>query len=250
MRTGSADVTCWVIVLSLLCGCAVTSEKKELSVSTDEGGPSDCMKITVDDVDTNYSATVIVGTILGGAGGAIVGTLMAVATQDPTAIVTGAIAGAAIGTGMGAYSGVKTANSMEDYAVQEAQLDCQIEAAREDNERLSMLVEALRATVENTQLQLDDLETRYVAGRVSKDTALRELAAIDESTAQMNRSIASMKKRRDEYVDARTQTQNAAKDSLNTAELDKQISSYDAQIAASENELKRLIENRKVMPVG
>jgi len=250
MRTVPISLALGVLVLSMLYGCAISSERKNFNISSGEGGPSDCMKITADDVDTKYGETVTVGTILGGAGGAILGTLMAVATQDPSAIITGAIAGAAFGAAGGAISGVNTAESMQAYAVQEAQLDCQIEAVREDNERLTMLVDALRDRVQDTQRQLDELESRYVAGRVSKNAALRELDAIDQTTNRMERSVASMKKRRDEYVDARDQTQKAANDNLNTSELDKQIAFYNEQIKSSESEIKQLLEHRKVLQVG
>ncbi|MET1027439.1 MAG: hypothetical protein ABWY00_09740 [Dongiaceae bacterium] len=250
MQSVQASVACGVLILGILSGCAATPSEKIVNVSPGQGGPADCMKITADNVDTRYGETVTVGMILGGVGGAIVGTLLAVVTQDPSAIVAGAVAGAAIGTAGGAYSGVKTAESLQAYAVQEAQLDCQIDAAREDNERLSMLVDALRETVRETQLQLDDLETRYVAGRVSKNAALRELDAIDQTTNRLERSVASMKKRRDDYIDARAQTQMAAQDNLNTSELDQQIAAYNAQITASENELKKLAENRRVAQVG
>jgi hypothetical protein len=250
MRNVPPKVTCGLLILSMLYGCAISSEKKDPTVASEVDGPSDCMKITAEDVDTKYGETVTVGTVLGGVGGAILGTLLAVATQDPSAIVTGAIAGAAFGTAGGAFSGVETAESLQAYAVQEAQLDCQIKAVREDNERLTMLTDAVQRRVQDSQRQLDDLEKRYVAGRVSKNTALRELDEIDRSTNQLARSVDTMKKRRDEYINARNETQKAANNNLNTTELDNQISSYTEKIKASENELKQLIENRRIAQLG
>jgi chromosome segregation ATPase len=134
--------------------------------------------------------------------------------------------------------------------LQEAQLDCQIAAAKADNEKLTKMVESTRAAVAQTDKRLADLETAYAAKRYSRDQAQKELASVDESTASIQHSVDAMKKRLGEYQQARENTQQAANNSLNTAELDKQIADLKMQIASAETDLDKLVTHRKVAQVG
>jgi len=172
------------------------------------------------------------------------------ATGNSRSIAEGAAIGGVAGAAGGAISGVQTANAKQQYALQEAQLDCQAKAAKADNEKLKRMVETTRAAVAQTEKQLADLEAAYAAKRTSRDEAQKELASVDESTASVQRNIDAMNKRLAEYQQARDSTMHASNNSLNTAELDKQIADLNTQIDAAEADLGRLVDHRKVAQVG
>lgn len=239
-----------VLALVMLSACATSGETQSFDGAETAQGLTKCLAIDEDDVETNYGETVTVATILGGAGGALIGTVIAVVTRDPSAIAAGAIAGAGFGAAEGAFSGVKTANQMKAYAVQEAQLDCQLATVKEGNERLSKLTASLNASLASNQKHLEELEELYVSKRVSKDEALKNLSQIDDATKQIERTISAVKKRRQQYIDARNQAQNAAEDHLDTTDIDKEIEIYNEQIHSSEEALQRLMDRRKVTYVG
>lgn len=244
-------LTSLLIVAHLSAGCASMSEKLDYSAHTADGGPSECFKITEDDIDTNYGETVTVGAALGAIGGTLLGVLAGAAAaaggHDPAPLVIGgAAAGFALGAGLGAADGVETAEKKEAYALQEAQLDCQIEALKDDNEEISKIVLAIRTSTRETEAQLRELEAEYISKRKTKSDVELELAEIDESSKQMERSIAAMKARRDTYLAARSKTQDAAEGKLNTRELDQQIETCNRKIAESEKLLESLLEHRQV----
>lgn len=238
----------------VLVGCTTPNEGRYGTTVTPSNGPAACMQINADNIDTNYGGTVAEGAAIWGLVGAAVGALAGAATSNKKNRGSGAATGAAIGAGAGlAYgsiSGVQTAEAKKRYAVQEAQLDCQITAAKADNEKLAKMVTSMQAAVQQTEKKLADLESAYANKRMTKEQAQKELASVDESAAQIQRSVDAMKKRRDEYLQARDSTQNAANNSLNTAELDKQISQLNSQIASAERDLNRLMAQRKVAQVG
>jgi hypothetical protein len=250
-RRSSLALSSLLVTTQLLSGCASTTEKLDYSARAAKGGPAECLKLTEDDVDTNYGETVTVGAVLGAVGGTLLGVLAGAAAaaggQDPAPLVIGgAAAGFALGAGIGAADGVETADKKEAYALQEAQLDCQIEALKDDNQEMSKIVLAMKESTKATEAQLRELEAEYVAKRKSKGDVEKELAEIDENSKQIERSISAMKAKRDTYIAARTKTQDAAEGNLNTKELDQQIDACSRKIDESEKLLKTLLEHRQV----
>jgi len=240
-----------VCALSLVVSaCTTPNDAGPGSVAQTNNGPAACMQITSKDIDTNYGSTVAEGAAIWAVVGAAVGALAGAAAGGGDGAATGAAIGGGAGAAYGTVSGVQTAEAKKQYALQEAQLDCQITAAKEDNAKLAKMVESTQAAVKQTEQQLADLEKAYAAKRLSREQAQKELASVDENTAQIQRSVAAMKKRRDEYQQARDNTQTAANNTLNTAEIDKQIASLNSQIAAAESDLNNLMDRRKVAQVG
>jgi hypothetical protein len=245
-------------VLSVLSGCAYNSGRPDRLASANgslagnaRNGPGACTQLREEDIDTNYGGTVAEGVGVGAVIGAGLGALLGVlAGGDGKSAATGAAIGAAAGGTYGAVDGVQTANAKKQYALQEAQLDCQLVAAKADNAKLATLVAGMKKSVAETERQLATLEQDYAAKRVSKEAAQKELASIDDNTAQLQRSMAAMKARRDEYQQARNSTQQSANNSLDTQQLDQQISALNSQIAQAETDLNRLLDKRKVAQVG
>jgi hypothetical protein len=242
----------------MVSGCAYNSERpssmnapSQVAAQNVNAGPTECMNINEQTIDTGYDRTVAEGVGAGALIGAGLGALLGVlAGGDGKSAAIGAGIGAAAGGTYGAVDGMQTAKVKERYAVQEAQLDCQLVAAKTDNAKLATLVAGMRASVAETERQLAQLEQDYAAKRLSKDVAQQELASIDESTAQLQRSMGAMQQRRDEYQRAHDATQQSANNSLDSQDLDRQIVLLNTQIAAAERDLNRLLDKRKVAQVG
>jgi archaellum component FlaC len=247
----------------MVSGCAYNSERpSSMNAPTQQttvqngngnanGGPTACMNINEQTIETGYDSTVAEGVGVGALVGAGLGALFGVlAGGDGKSAAIGAGVGAAAGGVYGAADGAQTARAKQRYAVQEAQLDCQLVAAKADNAKTATLVAGMRASVADTEKQLAQLEQDFAAKRLSIENAQRELASIDEGTEQLRRSMAALQKRRDEYKHARDTTQQSANNSLDSQELDRQIALLNSQIAAAEQDLNRLLDKRKVAQVG
>jgi hypothetical protein len=218
-------------------------------------GLDGCMSITEDQVPVNYFETVGVATAAGGILlallGAATGALMS--KDRGKGAAQGAIIGGVAGVGLGAMSGVQTAEQKKSYAVQLARYDCQLEAARAENDNLKNAGQKLQASVDTLTGQLDQLEDDYAQKRITKAQAQKELASIDESAAALKTRMASMKVDSEQYQQYAAQTQQMAQgsrgkiDEARVDELDNQIADMRDQNEQLEREYDKLVERRKAV---
>ena len=61
---------------------------------------------------------------------------------------------------MGGIDGYGVAQQKKRYAVQEARLDCQLQAAKEDNAKLDKLLANLQTSISNNMKRIGELEPR------------------------------------------------------------------------------------------
>ena len=236
---------------SLVLGGCVSAGPQDFSQNVAQGGPEKCNKITQDDVDTDTARTTAEGAAVWAGIGAVLGALLGVASGgNATQIGTAAAIGAGAGAVGGGVSGYGTAQQKNRYALQEARLNCQIEAAQEDNAKLDKLLSDLQSSIDYNVKQIDELQAEYNAKKVSADEAKAQLASIDSATSQMERTIAQLKERQLAYQTARDANNDAADKNLNTAELDKNIEDLNKKIAEADSALQVLVERRKVAQIG
>lgn len=242
-----------VIALALslsLTGCAATGPQ-EYSQRVAEGGPQQCNEITEDDVDTDSGATTGGGAVVGAVLGGLFGALLGVASGGNGGDVAAwAAVGAGTGGVVGAVDGYEVAQQKTRYAVQEARLTCQLEAAQEDNEKLDKVLAGLQSSIDKNIKRIDALQAEYDAKSINAEDARTELASIDATTSEIEGAIARMKSRKEQYESARDSNNQAADNSLDTAELDRNINDLNQKIAAAESALDSLVERRKVAQIG
>ncbi len=218
-------------------------------------GVEGCMAISKDDVPTNYVETVLLGTaawtILLAALGAAAGAVLTGGQGNGAAV--GAIAGGAFGAGIGADSGVRTAEQKENFALQLARYDCQIQAAEMENDSLKGAGDRLRVSVDTLTAQLDQLEDDYANKRLTRAQAQKELNDIDDASASLQHRLVAMKDGTDKFQQYSASTQDLAKgtdlaiDEARVASLDRQIAEMKTRNADLEQDYTQLAERRKAL---
>ena len=161
-----------------------------------------------------------------------------------------AAVGGTAGAVAGGVDGYDTAQQKKRYAVQEARLTCQLQAAQEDNEKLDKVLAGLQSSIDKNIERIDTLQAEYNAKSINAEDARTELASIDAMTSEIEGAIARMKSRKEQYESARDANNQAADNSLDTAELDRNINDLSQKIAAAESALDSLVERRKVAQIG
>jgi hypothetical protein len=196
------------------------------------GGIEACMAISREDVPTNYVESVLlgaaVGTVVLAAIGAAAGAVLT-APRGGDGAVYGAMAGAALGGWSGTDDGLRTAEQKENFALQIARYDCQIQAAAMENASLKGAGDRLQVSVANLTGQLDQLEEEYANRRMGRAEAQKELNDIDDATASLRHQLAVMKDNADKLTQYASSTESSARgpdlalDPMRVASLNKEI---------------------------
>lgn len=233
MRFGKGIGT--VLIASLfLAGCATSS--------VDQANLSPAEKRLREQADT-FNQTVVEGAVAGCAVGLLVGLLAAGNGQRGQGAAIGCAAGAAMGGATGYY----IADKQEQYANEEARLDSMTDDVRKDNQRLADMIATSRQVIAEDSRTLDTLNQKIASGQMSKDKAKQELARIDENTQYMQKTLAKLKEKHDEYVQARAQTQGTPQ---RMQAMDKEIGTLEKQIAQLEGDINGLMQRRQVARIG
>jgi outer membrane lipoprotein SlyB len=245
------DVLVLALLMSLgLAGCA-SPGPEDYSQRVAEGGPQQCNEITEDDIETDTASTTGGGVAVGAVLGAVFGALLGVAGGgDGRDVAAMAAVGAGAGGVVGGVDGYDVAQQKKRYAVQEARLDCQLQAAKEDNAKLDQLLASLQTSISNNMRRIGELEAEFKAKSMNAEEVRAELASMDATTAQMERALAQMKNRKQQYESARDANNKAADGNLNTVDLDRNISDLNNKIAEADAALDKLVERRKVAQIG
>jgi chromosome segregation ATPase len=214
------------------------------------------MAISSDDVPTNYVETVLlgaaVGTVVFAAVGATVGAVLT-APRGGDGAVYGAVAGATLGLGLGTGDGMKIAEQKENFAVQQARYDCQIQAAQIENEGLSGASSRLKGAVDALSVQLDQLEHEYADKRMSRAQAQKELNDIDDAAASLKHRLVVMRDGAAKFQQYASATADLAKgtdmaiDEARLNSLDQQIAAMRERNSDLEQAYEQLAERRKAL---
>lgn len=190
-----------------------------------------------------FNQTVVEGAVAGCAVGLLVGLLAA----GNGSRGQGAAIGCAAGAAMGGATGYYIADKQEQYANEEARLDSMTDDVRKDNQRLADMIATSRQVIAEDSKTLEGLNQKVASGKMSKEKARQELARIDENTQYMQKTLAKLKEKHEEYVQARAQTEGSAK---RTQAMDGEIAKLEKQIAQLEGDINGLMQRRQVARIG
>jgi uncharacterized membrane protein len=169
-----------------------------------------------------FQRTVWEGALIGAGAGALWGTL---AGDDAKGILTKTAIGGAVGGLAGAY----VASKQREFASAEDQLDSMIADVRQSNRDAEALIVSIREVLVEDRRRLAAAERRYRAGQVTE----AELAAIRRSAAA-NRVIvqdaATGAREQHAMFSKAEQSYRADNPNADTAELNRELSVYRAQI--------------------
>jgi hypothetical protein len=234
-------------------GAVVTGNFRPL---IDRNGAGACMEISEDDVPTNYVETVLLGAVVGtvvlAAIGAAAGAVLT-APRGGDGAIYGAMAGAALGGWSGTENGLRTAEQKENFAVQIARYECQIQAAAMENASLKGAGDRLQASVAGLTSQLDQLEQDYANRRMTRAQAQKELNDIDDATASLQHRLSVMKDSTEKLAQDADSTEASAKgadfalDPARVASLEQEIAEMQARNAELDRAYGQLVERRKAL---
>jgi chromosome segregation ATPase len=148
---------------------------------------------------------------------------------------------------------VRTAEQKENFALQLARYDCQIQAAAMENESLKGASDRLRVSVDSLTGQLDQLEEDYANKRLNRAQAQKELNDIDDASASLKHRLVAMQDGADKFQQYSSSTADLAKgtdlaiDQARVASLDRQIAEMTTRNADLEQEYTQLAERRKAL---
>ncbi len=190
-----------------------------------------------------FNQTMVEGAIVGCLGGMLLGALVAGKGNRAAGVAAGCAVGGGIGAGAGAY----VADKQEQYANTEQRYNAMIDDVHKDNERLAGLIQTARTTIAADKGRIEQIDADLAAKKITMDQAKTKMAHVDENTAYLQKTIASLKDRRDNYVAAAKQT---PANSNQKAQMDKEINALQTQIAQLDDQLGALVARRKVSNVG
>ena len=188
----------------------------------------------------------------GAAAGVIVGALLgALLTRgDGKRRMQGAAIGAAAGGLLGAAAGHYVGQKKQTYANEEARIDSMTSDVKAENANMERYVATARDVMKADTAKIETLEKQVASGQVSKDEASRRLASVDNNTAEIRRTIASMKEKQDVYSQALADARASGGNRAQTAAMEKEIGALRQQIAELEGDLDTLVKRRRVSRIG
>lgn len=192
-----------------------------------------------------FNQTVVEGAVVGCIAGTLLGLLVAGKNNRGEGAAVGCAAGAAVGGGAGAY----VADKQEEYANTEQRYNAMIDDVHKDNERLAGLIQTARSTIATDKGRIEQIDADLAAKKITMDQAKARMARVDDNTAYLQKTIASLKDRRDKYVAANQQSQ-AGTSTAQRAKMDQEIKNLEGQIAQLDDQLNSLVARRKVSNVG
>lgn len=179
--------------------------------------------------------------------GCLAGMLVGILASNNKA--RGAIAGCVVGGGIGAGAGAYVAQKQSDYADTEQRYDSMIDDVRKDNQRLAEVIQTSRVTIAADRHRIDEIDADLAAKKISLNDAKVRMSRVDSNTAYLQKTIASLKERRDNYIAAAQQSKTGST-AAQHAQMDQQITTLQSQIAQLDEQLNALVTRRKVSNVG
>ena len=152
-----------------LAGCAGGGSPMDMFGSDEELTPA---QQGLREESERFRWTRIQGALVGAAGGALAGWLIA---EDATGAVVGAAAGGALGYAAGYY--IDTVN--QSYADQQQALNTRIDAANQDVARYQRAAADARTVVAGHRQKIADLNAQYASQQITADQFGAQVAVIE-----------------------------------------------------------------------
>ena len=222
------------LALVLVLGACTTTNNENLS-------PAE--KKMREQADT-FNQTMAEGALVGCLAGTIIGALASNRHHG-----SGAAIGCGAGAAMGGAAGYAVASKQESYANEEARLNAKTAEVKADNQRLAGLIDTSRTVTASDKAEIESLDKKIAAGKITAEKAKVKIAKVDDNIKYLTQTVASLKKRQEEYQLARDQSAKEAGPRA-TASMDAEIGTLKTQIATLEKDLDGLMARRKISRVG
>lgn len=230
----TARVLCFTV---LIAGCTTTGGR--------DGASQTLAEKRMREQAATFNQTIAEGAALGCVAGLVLGALVSSRGdgQRGQGMAIGCTAGAAVGGATGYY----VADKQEQYASTEERLAAMTTDLRADNQRLADLIDASHQVLVADRATLRRLEKQLAEGVITRDKTRQQLAAVDDNTRYLEQTVASLKKKQQEYAMARARSQGSAQ-AMDA--MDAEIARLERQIAALAKDLDALILQRQAFRVS
>lgn len=225
-------------LLLLLAGCASGDAPPPSEVTLDR--PPTPAEKAMYERSFVFSRTIVEGTALGAGTGALIGAIAC--KGDPRCIVVGILVGGALGGTAGHYYAVKK----DRYRNEEQRLDAIIADIEEQNRTAEALVADTRAVMERDAGEAERLQAELAAGRLTRDAYDRQLAAIDLNRKVLQRNVANLTDRREEWREVAGRVR--AESRGHSVQMDREVQRMEREIALLNAELDA-VTSRRISPV-
>ena len=189
-----------------------------------------------------FSRTLVEGAALGAGAGALIGAI--VCGGEPSCIVLGILFGGVMGGAAGQYYAVKK----ERYRDEEQRLDAIIADLEAQNEIAEALVADTRTVMERDTREVELSKADLAAGRITREAYDRELAALDLNRKVLQRTVANLNHRRDEWREIAERVRAESR-SGHGMQMDREIARLERDIVLLTKALDAMT-SRRISPLG
>jgi len=231
------------IVLSMaLAGCQTMPQVSSSSASTAGLTPDEIRMRQQADAFNN---TVVEGCVVGAVAGALLGALVAGGNNR----AQGALIGAAAGTAVGCGSGYWVAQSQQQHAITEADLDKMVVDLRNRNSSMAALIVSSKNVIKADKAKIARIDKELKAGRMSMDQARAEMSTVDGNQQYLEKTVIEGRKQLSDWqqTSRNVHSQNSGP---SARELDREVANLEKQVSSLESELDALVKRRKLSRVG
>lgn len=180
------------------------------------------------------------------AGGALLGLVACQASNSSdkgACMIAAAVAGCGAGMGANYYLDSQRAK----YANAEERLNAAIADVQKDNQQLQMLSDTARSVIDDDKRKLAQIQRDIASNTLKRDQARKDIASIDANTAYLQKSLADVRKKKEEWQKVALAERNsgARVDALNA-----EINRMQQQIVSLESEIDQLYRQRSSIHLG
>ncbi len=162
---------------------------------------------------------------------------------------TKSIAAAVIGCGVGVGANYYLQNKRKQYAGNEERLETMIADIREDNARLSRIIQSAEKVMSGDKQRIDEIDKAYREKQITLQQAQDKMKSVDDNRAYLETTLENLRKREAEWQKVATE-ERKVQSSDGMVKMDKEISQLQGQIASLEGDLEILVNRRSISPIG
>ena len=191
-----------------------------------------------------FNQTVAEGAVAGALLGGLIGALAA--DDNPLA---GAAIGAGAGAVVGAGAGYFVASQNESYASEEARLNAEIQAAREEVASYQRIVSASQRVVDQHKATIAQLNSQYRQGQITADQYRRQTAGIQGDIDSIQAAIDNNREQTQAIQQRLAELRRQGRNAASLAQAEAQLRTQRQQLETQLDELVVAMDTAPV-PVG
>ena len=181
-----------------------------------------------------------------GAGVAALACLASNAGNKPACMLVAGIAACGVAMGGNYYLDQRRS----EYANTNERLKAITSDVQADTQRIVARTETAYAVIQDDKRHLAQIQKQIATKQMDEAKAKTELAQIDQNIAVMNRDLANMTKRAEEYEKVAQQERSDGANKNNVAKQDKDIANMRSKINVHQSEVASIYDQRNSNKIG